>query len=188
MTNIAMKSQKSASWVGGENDEQMSDEMRALVEAFGGDNWIRALTVAPKSAKRFTDFIASFFAENGTDLSLRERELVAVAVSKENGCGYCTGHHTHNLGEIIENQAQAYRFALDPSFGDLSERETAMVNLARKVTRAPGEISEDDIQRMRHADIPDQQIVEVLETTGYFNFANRMFMALGCNLDDRISN
>lgn len=187
MNKIDRTPQARASWVGGEDDTAMSGDMQDLVRNFGGDNWVRCLTVAPKTAKRFTDFIASFFAEEGTDMSLRERELIAVAVSRENGCGYCVGHHTLNLGEVIQDPSEAYKFALEPRFANLSEREAALVTFAQKATSHPDAVSEADINAMRDAGISDQNIVEALETAGYFNFANRMFMCLGCAMDERVT-
>ena len=135
---------------------------------------MRALTIAPKSARRFTDFIQSFFAEDGTSLSLRDRELVAVATSRENRCGYCVGHHTYNLGEVTGDRATAYQFALAPRTTPLTERDLAMVEFAGKLTRAPREVQREDIEELRAHGFTDQQILEIMETIGYFNFANRM--------------
>ena len=135
---------------------------------------------------RFTDFIQSLFAEDGTDISQREREILAVAVSRANGCGYCLAHHSFNLGEIIRDKTEAYKFALEPRIEDLSKRDLAMVEFAEKVTKTPSAIREGDIDELRRHEISDQNIAEILETVGYFNFANRMFLALGCPIDDRV--
>lgn len=177
----------SASWLNLPAEHEMDKDVQDLVAMFGGDNWARALTVAPKSMRRFTDFIQSLFAEDGTDISLRDRELVAVAVSRANGCGYCVGHHSFNLGEIIGDKSEAYKFALEPRFANLSARDMAMVGFAEKVTKSPSDIREEDIEALRGHGITDQNIAEILETTGYFNFANRMFLAMGCPIDDRVA-
>lgn len=177
---------ESASWLNLPAEDDMEKDVQALVTMFGGDNWARALTIAPNSMRRFTDFIQSFFAEDGTDLSLRDREILAVAVSRANGCGYCVAHHSFNLGEIISDKTEAYKFALEPRFADLSKRDLAMVEFAEKVTKSPNQIREADIEELRQHEISDQNIAEILETVGYFNFANRMFLALGCPIDDRV--
>lgn len=168
------------------DNANLDKDMQDIVSMFGGDNWVRALTIAPKSARRFTDFIQSFFAEDGTSLSLRDRELVAVATSRENRCGYCLGHHTYNLGEVTGDRAKAYQFALAPRITPLSERDLAMVEFAEKLTRAPHEVQHEDIEELRAQGFTDQQILEITETIGFFNFANRMLMALGCPVDDRV--
>lgn len=186
MNKIDKVSRQEISRLSVPDERELDPEIKTLVSMFEGDNWMRALTVAPKSARRFADFIMSFFAEDGTSLSLRERELVAVATSRENRCGYCVAHHTYNLGEIVGSHASAYQFALEPRTTPLTEPELVMVEFARKLTRAPHEIQRQDVEGLRSAGFGDPQILEIIETTGYFNFANRMFMALGCPVDERV--
>lgn len=186
MNKVEATQRPSQTWIKTPSENEMSDDVRELVNTFGGDNWVRALSAAPKSMVRFTDFIKSFFAENGTDISLRDRELVAIAVSRANGCGYCVGHHAANLAEIIGDKAEAYRFVLEPRFASLSARDMAMVAFVEKVTLTPSHVREEDLEELRSHDISEQNIVEILETAGYFNFANRMFLALGCQIDDRV--
>ena len=91
-----------------------------------------------------------------------------------------------NLGNIIGDAVEADRFALEPRFATLSPRETATVDFARKVTRAPREVVKEDIMDLRSRGFSDQQVIEVPETAGHFNFANRMFMSFGCPIDDRV--
>ncbi|RBP16792.1 putative peroxidase-related enzyme [Roseiarcus fermentans] len=157
-----------------------------LYQANHDDNWIRALAVNPDTARRFGAYFASLFSSGrGARLSLAERELIAVIVSAENGCGLCEIHHTIALGEQIDDHARARRIALDHHLAPLSPREEALAAFAVKVTRAPKTVSGDDFRSLRAAGLDDADILEALETSSWFNHTNRIFISLGVKPDDK---
>jgi uncharacterized peroxidase-related enzyme len=160
-------------------------EVRALVERHHGDNWIRALAHNPATAERFAAYFESLFRPTGSRLPLRERELIAVAVSAENGCGLCEIHHTLALGEAFDDHVRARRIALDHHLADLSPRERALVDLALKITREPKAIAAAELQALRDVGLDDQAILEAVETSAWFNHTNRIFITLGVRPDDK---
>ena len=109
----------------------------------------------------------------------------AVVVSSTNGCGLCEIHHTHALGELIEDHARARKIALDYHSAPLSEREHALIEIARKVTRTPRDVVPSDFDALRRLGFTDQDILEVVETASWFNHTNRIFISLGVLPDDK---
>jgi AhpD family alkylhydroperoxidase len=107
---------------------------------------------------------------------LRERELIAVVVSAQNGCGLCEVHHTNALGDALDDPTRARRIALDYHLAPLTERERALADFAVKVTTNPKDIGTGDLERLRAVGLSDPDIVEALETSAWFNHTNRIFI------------
>lgn len=159
---------------------QLPADVVQLSEANHDENWIRALSVNPDTARRFSGYFASLFSSTKTArLPLSERELIAVVVSAENGCGLCEVHHTQALGDLIDDHGRARRIALDYHLAPLSPREHAIAAFAVKVTREPKAVSPVDFEALRAVGLDDADILEALETSAWFNHTNRIFISLG---------
>ncbi|MEW6474609.1 MAG: peroxidase-related enzyme [Actinomycetota bacterium] len=116
----------------------------------------------------------------GTDgLSAREREMISVAVSMANGCLYCLVAHGAALREASDDKVEADRITLDYRRADLTSRERAILDYAVKVTRAPGDCDEADIEALRAEGLSDHDIWDVIEVAAMYNFTNRLAMATG---------
>ena len=69
-------------------------------------------------------------------LSRADREMVAVEVSRLNGCAYCLAHHSSGLAKLLPDQRRQIANTLaGGDYGGLTDRELAMVTWAAKVTR-----------------------------------------------------
>ncbi len=55
----------------------------------------------------------------------------------------------------------------------------AMLAYAVKLTRSPGDVSEEDVSMLRSAGLADNEILDVALVTSYFNFVNRIALGLG---------
>ncbi|MEK6418983.1 MAG: peroxidase-related enzyme [Burkholderia gladioli] len=163
----------------------LPDDIRQLVDANGGDNWIRALAQNPDTARRFVGYFASLFGPGQQHLPLAERELIAVVVSSANGCGLCALHHTHALGDALGDHPKAKRIAADLHFAALSDREAALAELAGKITRSPREVGAADFDRLRALGLTEAAILEAVETASWFNHTNRIFISTGVQADAR---
>ncbi|MDQ0475294.1 peroxidase-related enzyme [Labrys wisconsinensis] len=160
-------------------------DVRALAEANHRENWIRALSVNPDTARRFAAYFGGLFDPKAGRLPIRERELIAVVVSSANGCGLCEIHHTLALGDALGDAAKARRIALDHHLAPLTPREHALVDFAAKVTTAPKSIGPGDFDRLRSVGLDDADILEAIETSAWFNHTNRIFISLGVVPDDK---
>ncbi|WP_144107047.1 peroxidase-related enzyme [Paraburkholderia sp. BCC1886] len=171
--------------LGAADPESLPDDISKLVEAHGGDNWIRALSLNPDTARRFVRYFEQLFSATGSTLPLAERELIAVVVSTANGCGLCALHHTHALGAALDDHAKARRVATDLHFASLTSREQALADLALKVTQNPRSVDHADFERLRREGLSEPAILEAVETASWFNHTNRIFISTGVLPDDR---
>ena len=101
-------------------------------------------------------------------LTRRERELLALTVSRVNGCERCLHHHATRLRALAEADGLAS-----------SERERALVAFAEKLTREPSAMGADDVERLRRAGLDDRAILDACNVVAYFNYANRVTLGLG---------
>jgi uncharacterized peroxidase-related enzyme len=167
-------------------DEETSPaDIRALLARHLRENWVRALSLNPDTARRFAGYFEHLFASTGRQLPIEERELIAVVVSSTNGCGLCEAHHTQALGELLDDLPKARRIALDYHLAHLTPRERALVDLSVKVTRTPHELSTADFDRLREHDLSEAAILEAIETASWFNHTNRIFISLGVVPDEK---
>ncbi len=61
----------------------------------------------------------------------------------------------------------------------LSQVDHALCAYAEKLTRAPAEMSEGDVERLRAAGLHDVAIHDATQIIGFFNYINRVADALG---------
>jgi uncharacterized peroxidase-related enzyme len=156
-----------------------------LRETHHDENWIAALSLNPDTAQRFAGYFEHLFAASGRRLPLKERELIAVIVSSTNGCGLCEAHHTRALGDVLDDHGRAQRIALDDHLVELTDRERALADLARKITRDPKSVGPSDFAHLRETGLSDEDILEAVETSAWFNHTNRIFISLGVVPDEK---
>ncbi len=114
-----------------------------------------------------------------SELTVAEREMIAVVVSAENHCLYCLTAHGAGLRQALGDQVLGDRITLDYRRAWLDERTTAMLDYAAKITKNPVECSESDIERLRSVGFSDQAIFDIAEIAAMYNFTNRLAMATG---------
>ena len=121
-------------------------------------------------------------------LSPRERELIAVCVSRLNECDYCVQHHTAGLGRHVQDQELAQELGKAsvglPSSAELSERENAMCTYAAKLTGYPATMEEGDLDDLRKVGLDDAGILDLNQIVAYFAYANRTVNGLGVEVGD----
>lgn len=105
-------------------------------------------------------------ASIGRDIQLQ----VSFAVSMVNGCRYCVLHQVLGLRRLGVNPAKLVSMKKDDS--QLTPRELTAVNFARKVTRAPASITDEDFRALK-TEFGEQGATEVLLQTAAFSFMNR---------------
>ncbi len=114
-----------------------------------------------------------------SELTVADREMIAVAVSSENHCLYCLTAHGAGLRQALGDQVLGDRITLDYRRAGLDERTTAMLDYAAKITRSPVDCSEADIERLRSLCFSDEAIFDIAETAAMYNFTNRIASATG---------
>lgn len=61
----------------------------------------------------------------------------------------------------------------------LSDRRKAMLLYAAKLTRTPAEMTADDVSGLREAGFTDRDVLDIVEITAYYAYANRIADGLG---------
>ncbi len=93
-------------------------------------------------------------------------------------------HHTRGLRGLLNAGDLADRVAEDFEKAGLDGRRLAMLRYAAKLTRTPGEMTRKDIDRLRAANFSDEDVLALVEVTGYYAYANRIVDALGVELEE----
>ncbi len=96
------------------------------------------------------------------NLSVAEREMIAVAVSMENGCLYCLVAHGAALREALGDPILADRITLDYRRAGLDERRAVILDLAVKVTNEPLECSPEDIEYLQGFGLTLEEVWDVI--------------------------
>ena len=112
-------------------------------------------------------------------LTNAERELIAVVVSGLNRCTYCAISHGAALRQFSGDTATADLVAVNWRQADLPPREAAIAEYAELLTRAPDEVTREDLEPLREVGLGDHEIMELVQVIGMFNMTNRVSTALG---------
>ena len=136
-------------------------------------NFLHLLANSPAAFKAYAAW-ASALAQG--QLTLRQRELLALTVAEINGAKYCLSAHyalARKLG-LDEAEMRAARHAAS------ADREThAMLRFAQAVAIQRGEISDGDFLSLRQAGFTDALVTEIVSNialnifTNYFNSVAR---------------
>ncbi len=108
-----------------------------------------------------------------------ERELSAAATSRYNGCIYCASVHAR-FASHFSKRTQDVQHLLDDGVGvDIGERWNAIVAAAVALSATPITFGTEHVDRLRAAGLDDLSIVDAINSTAFFNWANRLMLSLG---------
>lgn len=182
-SSSAMPSEERIAWLPGAEEHSDDPDVRSLfqraLEELGFiPNVFKVYAARPEHFKKWR----SHFNEvtiGESELTVAEREMIAVVVSAENHCLYCLTAHGAGLRMALGDQVLGDRITLDYRRANLDERTTSMLDYAAKITRSPVDCDEADIERLRAAGFSDQAIFDIAETAAMYNFTNRIASATG---------
>lgn len=110
-------------------------------------------------------------------------EAIGVYVSLLNGCAYCVEHHAVGMARALgdDGRAAQVRAALEEERPEAAVEppHAAVLAYAAKLTRAPGEMTEEDVAELRAAGFSDGEILEANQVAAYFAYVNRTVLGLG---------
>lgn len=131
--------------------------------------------------ERFSAWFAHYAQLNAPteNLSVADREIIAVVVSAIHDCTYCLTSHLHALRHALGDVQLADRIQYNWRHAGLDERRLAICWYADKLTRRPGEISRDDLDRLRDVGLGEDEVWDVAELTAMYSFTNRLALAMG---------
>jgi uncharacterized peroxidase-related enzyme len=113
-------------------------------------------------------------------LTEAERTLVIYITSMLNATPHCASGaryqlYVHGVADELVDQLMGDPFA--PDTGD--PRLDAIVSYTAILTRAPGDVTEADIERLRTVGLSDPDIVALNNLSAYFSYTNRVATGLG---------
>jgi uncharacterized peroxidase-related enzyme len=102
-------------------------------------------------------------------LSAAEHELLALHISENNGCEYCTAAHTM-IAEGVGIDAET---ALDARRGEAKdEKQQALIDFSGAVMETKGFVSDAQLETFRNAGFGDDAVIEVLAAISAHTFTN----------------
>ncbi len=117
---------------------------------------------------------ATMYGEPG--LSRAERELIALTVSRLNGCERCLRHHGARYRQLIRGELPEPGAGPGPA---LSARDRALVSFAQRLTETPADVTAAEVEALRTVGFTDRDILDACNVVAYFNYANRVTLGLG---------
>lgn len=119
-----------------------------------------------------------------SELSRAERELIGTIVSIENGCKYCTKHHSEALNHYWKDDSKIEKLINGYYSDNLSDREKALLEFAKSLTLNPEQHENNDLTvKLRGFGLSDAGILDCVLVISYFNFVNRIVLSLGVELE-----
>ncbi len=88
-------------------------------------------------------------------------------------------HHRRGLRRLLHDDELQALIETDWREAQLSQSRIAMLEYAVKLTRTPGEMTQADVQELRSAGFSDRDILDIVEVTAYYAYANRIANGLG---------
>lgn len=120
-----------------------------------------------------------------SELSRAEREMMAVIVSVSNGCEYCQIHHAEALNHYWKNAEKVEHLRKNFQQVELTEKENFLCVYAKALTINPEEATKVNITtQLKKVGLSDNAILDATLVVAYFNFVNRIVLALGVDLEE----
>lgn len=136
-------------------------------------NVLRAYALRPAKLEAFAKvYNEIMLADSG--LSKLEREMIAVTVSAANRCYYCLVAHGQAVRALSQDPQLGEMLVMNHRVADLPPRQRAMLDFAWKLTLSPQDIGEPDRQGLRAEGFSDEDIFDICDVAGFFNYTNRV--------------
>ncbi len=111
-------------------------------------------------------------------LSKLEREMIAVAVSALNRCWYCLVAHGAAVRLLSGSPELGEALVMNHRYAEITPRQRAMIEFARKLTTDSANIGEADRAALRGHGFTEADIWDIAETAAFFNMSNRVASAV----------
>lgn len=120
------------------------------------------------------------------ELSMPEIQHVGIAVSKANGCPYCTAAFCTILNYGLQTDEEYTKRFLEEGTAALSDpRLKTLVEFALKVNLSPKDITDEDVAQLREVGLTDKGVVQLIHLVSDFASYNRLNLALNTDYDYR---
>lgn len=161
---------------------QATDKAKQLLDAVNDKygmvpNLARTLANSPAALQ---GYLALGEALEGSRLSAKLREQIALTVSEANGCGYCVAAHCA-IGQgagLSDRELADARQATSPDSG-----VEAALQFTRQLVEKRGWAGDEDLDAVRRAGYGDAEITEIVAIVAWKTFANYFNHVAGTDVD-----
>lgn len=117
--------------------------------------------------------LTQFLMRSPSTLTEAERELIAIVVSNENECTFCTTAHTAAADLLLGESSTTQKVKLNITTAPVSEKMKALLKIASKVTDNSKSVSKEDIDEARAKGASEIEIHDTVLIAALFCFYNR---------------
>lgn len=136
----------------------------------------------PSLVNQMNSYMTIMFGQS--PLTRAQREMIAVVVSAANDCTYCQVHHAAALNNFWKDDSKTDLLKKDFNQVELSETDKLLCSYAWNLTKYPGKVTEEKyIDPLKKTGLSDRSILDATLVIAFFNFANRMVLGLGAELE-----
>ena len=158
----------------------IQDKARPILEKTGQLGEIFKLLAIDEKIYFATDEMIQKYLFDETTLSYDVKEAIALLISKENGCKMCVDVHksiAKMLG-LTEQKIDEILQGVDAIQTD--DKEKALLNFCIKASgKESYKILKEEIDALKEMGWSDEQVIEAVAITGYFNYINTLSKVFG---------
>lgn len=142
--------------------------------------YFRLLARDPAALKARTATDLDIFYNTEGGLGRAERELAATVASRYNGCEYCASVHQARAKEEGGDADAIHRLLDEGIAADLGSAQwSAIRDAAVALTSTPFAFNDTHVAKLREEGLDDLSIIDVINSSSFFNWANRLMLTLG---------
>ncbi|MCA0236287.1 MAG: peroxidase-related enzyme [Bacteroidetes bacterium] len=132
-----------------------------------------------RSRYKHMDAFTQHVLRGPSELSPKEREIMATFVSALNACQYCTGVHREVslLFGMDEGLVQALLDNIDTA--PVADKLKPVLHYVKKVTLTPSKAVQADVDAILKAGWSEQTVEDTVAVAALFNYYNRLMDGLG---------
>lgn len=112
-------------------------------------------------------------------MSRAEREIGALAASMVNRCIYCAAVHADRHAKLAKDESLTDALFAKGEQADLSPRDRAIFDFARKSAESPPTAEAQDLAALRQQGLGEDEILDLILSSALFGWANRLMHVLG---------
>jgi uncharacterized peroxidase-related enzyme len=171
------------SWLRVPSEDDAPAEVQALFDKANEKlgfvpNVLRVYALRPRHLELWNAFYDELM-RGESSLTKVQREMIAVVVSTVNRCHYCMVSHGAFLRKLTGDPLLVEQLRTNYAYAEIEPRERAMLDFAVKLTERSSACTEEDVQALREAGWSDEDVMDIAEVAGMFNFTNRLASGLG---------
>ncbi len=158
----------------GDLPADIAERIAAVQEKSGFvPNVFLALARRPEEFRAFFAYHDALMEKSG-GLTKAEREMIVVATSGLNNCGYCVVAHGAILRIRAKNPLIADQVAVNYRKADVTPRQRAMLDFAMKVAERSQAVDDADYAALKANGFTDDEAWDIAAIAAFFAMSNRL--------------